>query len=213
MNSRSSRERSPWPIAALRPLHRLPARRQLEHGEAALEHSARIDLGAHRDVGGDQQWSDRLLDAAAEHVDAGAIRLLDDGASLLGDGRGSSSVTFMTPLGKKMRYWTMERACRAEACEVQGRHEGDGPATRLCRLPPSGGLYVRARAGSARRSRRSGAAWPRPARAFARWAVRPRTCAVRDEFGGRAPCACRQPSSRGVLMFGTKVRPVVLPVQ
>src|SRR5215218_359200 len=64
------------------PLLRGRAVRQLEDGQAARDLRPRIDLAGGRAIGGHEHGVDGLLDAAAEHVYAGGLRLLDDGMGL-----------------------------------------------------------------------------------------------------------------------------------
>ena len=60
-----------------RPLHGFGARRHLKHGEAAVQPAARIDLGRHRPVAGNQHRIDLLLDPATEDIDASRLGLVN----------------------------------------------------------------------------------------------------------------------------------------
>jgi hypothetical protein len=70
-----------------------------------------IDLGADRTVRRDQHQVDLLRDPAAEHVDAGGLRLPDHGMGLLNDDRELIWREHLASLGKEMRYLVMRRWC------------------------------------------------------------------------------------------------------
>jgi hypothetical protein len=69
-----------------RPFHRLLARRQFQHREAAVDAAVRIDLPGHPPIRGDEHGLELFIDPAAEDIDAGGLGLLDHGMGIDGGG-------------------------------------------------------------------------------------------------------------------------------